>query len=43
MFKRNDLHEVIGLAKAWFNDPFGLFIQFLSAYFEQEHRNNREK
>ena len=43
MFKRNEIHELTGLAKAWFNHPFGLVMQFLAAYIEQDNRTHNKK
>jgi len=43
MFKHNEIREAAGLAKAWFNDPFGLVMQFLAAYLEHENQIHPKK
>ncbi len=43
MVKHNEIREVANLAKAWFDHPFGLVMQFLTAYLEQDNRFHSKK
>ena len=37
MLKNDEIRQVVGLARAWLDHPFGLMMQFLAVYLEQEN------
>jgi len=43
MLNHNEIREVVGLARAWLDHPFGLMMQFLAAYLEQENFTSPKK
>jgi hypothetical protein len=43
MKKHSEVREVTGLAKAWFDHPFGLMMQFLAAAVGQENGTRKPK